>query len=169
MSYPKESVTIENPSWVLKLSLTYGNMAYQLLFIFQPVHPHFVRPYLGQFSSKFKLFFFKIVVLGKTDKLVFCKPKSVKPFRSYACAKATHPKWREQKRPFLTTFFPQNTTKTLPKWTEIVKTRVLDAQDHEDSIFDDSKPLSLTILAQNEIFWDTGWPFKLPLSTFSPP
>ena len=86
------------------------------------------------------------------DQLVFCKSKSVKPFRSYACAKATHPKWREIKKPFLRIFFPLNTPKTHPKCTETVKTRVFDAQDHEDSIFDGSKPLQLIVLAKNDVF-----------------
>ena len=48
------------------------------------------------------------------------------------------------------TFSPQNTPKTLPKSTENVDTRVFDAKDHRDFIFDDPKPLILTVLAQNE-------------------
>ena len=61
-----------------------------------------------------------------------------------------------EKRPFLKTIFPQNTPKTLPKRTENVKTRVFDAQDHEDFIFDDPKPLIFTVLAQNENLCDTN-------------
>ena len=55
-----------------------------------------------------------------------------------------------EKRAFWKTFFPQNTPKTLPKYTENVKTKVFDAQDHEDFIFDGPRPLVLTVLAQNE-------------------
>ena len=48
------------------------------------------------------------------------------------------------------TFSPLNTPKTLSKCTENVKVRVFDAQDHGDFIFDEPKPLVLTVLAQNE-------------------
>ena len=48
--------------------------------------------------------------------------------------------------------------KTLPNCTEKVKTRVFDAQDHEDSIFDGPKPLFLTILAQK---WDFVWVWRI--------
>ena len=61
-----------------------------------------------------------------------------------------------EKKAFLDTILPQNTPKTLPKSKDNVKTRVFDAQDHEDFIFDGPRPLILTVLAQNEYLWDTN-------------
>ena len=108
-------------------------------------------------------------MLGTTDQLVFCKSKSVKPFRSYSCAKATHPKSREKKRPFLRTFSPQNAPETLPKSTENGKTGVFDAQDHEEFIFHDPKPLSLTVLAQKQFFEIKPNPANCNKAHFYPP
>ena len=60
-----------------------------------------------------------------------------------------------EKKAFMEDFFTQNTPKTLPKCKEIFKTRAFEAQDHEDSFFDDSKPVCLTVLAKNDVLWGT--------------